>query len=190
MTASKKSFDIEMVENESGSPAVSFTEEELKLEKQLVRKMDVRLLPITAIIYLLCYLDRSNIGNSKILNSDTGDDLMETLGLTTHEYLIALMLFLVAYCVFEPPSNLALKIFSPTRWLGILVFSFGVFCTAIGGAQNVATLSALRFFLGAAEAGVFPGMIYYFSFWYRPEERATRIAAFLCSATLSGAFGG
>jgi hypothetical protein len=57
------------------------------------------------------------IGNSKILNSDTGDDLMETLGLTTHEYLIALMLFLVAYCVFEPPSNLALKIFSPKRLL-------------------------------------------------------------------------
>jgi MFS family permease len=77
-----------------------------------------------------------------------------------------------------------------SRWLGILVFSFGVFCTAIGGTQNVATLSALRFFLGAAEAGVFPGMIYYFSFWYKPEERATRIAAFLCSATLSGAFGG
>lgn len=76
------------------------------------------------------------------------------------------------------------------RWLGFLVFAFGAICTGIGGSQNVATISALRFFLGAAEGGVFPGMIYYFSFWYKPEERAVRIAAFLCSATLAGAFGG
>lgn len=48
----------------------------------------------------------------------------------------------------------------------------------------------MRFFLGAFEAGVFPGMIFYLSFWYKPEERATRIAVFLCSATLAGAFGG
>jgi MFS family permease len=133
---------------------------------------------------------------------------MQTLNLTSHQYIIALMLFLVAYSVFETPSNLALKIFSPkrycslplllesrlidvySRWLGFLIFSFGAFCIGIGVVQNFASISALRFFLGAAEAGVFPGMIYYLSFWYKPEERALRIAAFLCSATLSGAFGG
>ncbi|UPK89512.1 hypothetical protein LCI18_000447 [Fusarium solani-melongenae] len=153
----------------------------------LVRKIDYRLLPITATIYLLCYLDRSNIGNARILNSDTGDDIMQTLSLTSHQYTIALMLFLVAYSLFEAPSNLSLKILSPKRWLGFLVFAFGAFCMGIGGAQNFATVSALRFFLGAAEAGVFPGMIYYLSFWYKPEERAFRIAAFLCSATLAGA---
>ncbi|KAM6536030.1 hypothetical protein FALCPG4_005551 [Fusarium falciforme] len=128
--------------------------------------------------------------NAKILNSDTGDDLMQTLSLTSYQYTIALMLFLVAYSVFEPPSNLALKVFSPRRWLGFLVFAFGAFCTAIGAVHGVAALSALRFLLGAAEAGVFPGMIYYFTFWYKPEERALRIAAFLTSATLAGAFGG
>lgn len=60
----------------------------------------------------------------------------------------------------------------------------------IGGAQNYHTVGALRFFLGAAEAGVFPGMVYYLSFWYKPQERALRIAAFVCSASLAGAFGG
>lgn len=100
------------------------------------------------------------------------------------------MLFLVAYCIFEVPSNLALKTFSPRRWLAFLVIAFGAFCTGIGGTTNAAGVTALRFCLGAAEAGVFPGMIYYFSFWYKPEERASRIAAFLASATLSGAFGG
>jgi MFS family permease len=75
-----------------------------------------------------------------------------------------------------------------SRKLGFLIFSFGAFCMGIGGAQNFTSISALWFFLGAAEAGVFPGMIYYLSFWYKPEERTLRIAAFLCSATLSGAF--
>jgi MFS family permease len=70
------------------------------------------------------------------------------------------------------------------------VFTFGAICAGIGGSKNVAGTTALRFFLGAAEAGVFPGMIFYLSFWYKPEERATRIAGFLCSATLAGAFGG
>lgn len=76
------------------------------------------------------------------------------------------------------------------RWLGFLVVVFGALCAAIAGVQNSRSLTALRFFLGAAEAGVFPGMIFYLSFWYKPEERATRIAGFLCSATLAGAFGG
>ncbi|RSM06216.1 hypothetical protein CEP52_005851 [Fusarium oligoseptatum] len=190
MASPKRSFDVEMVEDRPDPSIYSLSEEELLVEEALVRKIDLRLLPITAIIYLLCYLDRSNIGNARILNSDTGDDIMQTLGLTSHQYIIALMLFLVAYSLFEAPSNLSLKIFSPKRWLGFLVFAFGAFCMGIGGAQNFATVSALRFFLGAAEAGVFPGMIYYLSFWYKPEERAFRIAAFLCSATLAGAFGG
>lgn len=60
-----------------------------------------------------------NLGNARILNSETGDDLMQTLGLTSHQYTIALMLFLVAYSVFETPSNLALKAFSPKRYTAI-----------------------------------------------------------------------
>ncbi|KAH8891607.1 MFS transporter [Thozetella sp. PMI_491] len=156
----------------------------------IIRKIDYRLLPTTATIYLLCYLDRSNIGNAKILNSSTGNDLMTTTGMNNQQYIVALMLFMVAYTIFEAPSNMALKILSPKRWLGFLVFAFGALCIGIGGAHNAETITALRFLLGAAEAGVFPGMIYYFSFWYRPRERASRIAAFLCSATLSGAFGG
>ncbi|EON97548.1 putative mfs transporter protein [Phaeoacremonium minimum UCRPA7] len=194
---------VEMVEN--GKPEATvipeFSQDEINMEKRIVRKIDKRLLPTTAIVYLLCYIDRSNIGtspisfisencNAKILNSATGDDILQTNNITSYQFTVALMLFLVAYSVFEAPSNLALKVFSPRRWLAFLVVAFGTFCAGIGGTTNAAGVTALRFFLGAAEAGVFPGMIYYFSFWYRPEERASRIAAFLCSATLSGAFGG
>ncbi|KAJ5404620.1 MFS transporter [Penicillium cosmopolitanum] len=189
MASRKSSLDIEMIEtNPNHSPTL--TDDELLVEKRLVRKIDLRLLPLASLVYLLCYLDRSNIGNARIFNSNTGDDLMQTLDLTSHQYIIALMVFLVAYSIFETPSNLALKTFSPKRWLGFLIFCYGAFCTGIGVVHNFASISALRFFLGAAEAGVFPGMVYYLSFWYKPEERALRIAAFLCSATLSGAFGG
>ncbi|KAE8378532.1 major facilitator superfamily domain-containing protein [Aspergillus bertholletiae] len=161
----------------------------LKLTR-IVRKVDCRLLPTTAAIYLLCYLDRSNIGNAKILNSSTNDTLLESNNISNYQYTIAMMVFLVAYSVFEAPSNLALKIFQPRRWLGLLVIAFGAFCTGIAFTHNFAELAALRFLLGAAEAGAFPGMIYYFTFWYKPVERASRIAVFMCSATLSGAFGG
>ncbi|CAK7230255.1 hypothetical protein SEUCBS140593_007523 [Sporothrix eucalyptigena] len=181
---------IEQGKIEAVSHAPILTEEEKLMEKRIVRKIDYRLLPITALIYLLCYIDRSNIGNAKILNSNTGDDILQTNHMSTYQYTVALMLFLVAYCIFEAPSNLMIKIASPRRWLGFLVLCFGAFCAGIGGTTNAAGVTALRFFLGAAEAGVFPGMIYYFSFWYRAEERAARIASFMCSATLSGAFGG
>lgn len=140
------------------------------------------------------------------MNEDTGDALMQTNNITDHEYTIGMMLFLVAYSIFEAPSNIALKLVQPHRWLGFLVVAFGAFCTGIGFTHTFSELAVLRFFLGAAEAGVFPGrlllylieismltgegMIFYFTFWYKPSERAIRIAFFMCSATLSGAFGG
>ncbi|OJJ54818.1 hypothetical protein ASPSYDRAFT_61322 [Aspergillus sydowii CBS 593.65] len=164
--------------------------EDAEAEKRLVRRIDRRMLLPTAIIYLLCYLDRSNVGNAKIMNEDTGDALMQTNNITDHEYTIGMMLFLVAYSIFEAPSNIALKLVQPHRWLGFLVVAFGAFCTGIGFTHTFSELAVLRFFLGAAEAGVFPGMIFYFTFWYKPSERAIRIAFFMCSATLSGAFGG
>lgn len=156
----------------------------------MVRKIDIRLLPTTAVIYLLCFLDRSNIGNAKILNLSTGDDMQTTNGMSSYEFTIALMLFLVAYSVFEAPSNLALKVISPNKWIGLLVIAFGSICAGLAGTHSYAGVAALRFFLGAAEAGLFPGLIFYFNLWYKQEERATRIAAFLCSATMAGAFGG
>ncbi|OAL42861.1 MFS transporter [Pyrenochaeta sp. DS3sAY3a] len=161
-----------------------------EMEKRLVRKMDRKLLPLLAVIYLLCYLDRGNIGNAKILNSSTRDDMMTTNHMTNYEFTVALMCFLVAYSIFEIPSNLVLKSMSPSRWISFLVVAFGAICAAIGGTKNFAGVAGLRFVLGAAEAGVFPGLIFYLSFWYKSEERATRIAAFLCSASLAGAFGG
>jgi hypothetical protein len=70
-------------------------------ERALVKKQDIRIIPLCAFVYLLCYLDRSNIGNAKVLNQDVGDDLLTELGMSNLQYIIALMVFLIAYALFE-----------------------------------------------------------------------------------------
>ncbi|KAL2793516.1 major facilitator superfamily domain-containing protein [Aspergillus keveii] len=156
----------------------------------LVWKQDLRIVPLSAVIYLLCYLDRSNIGNAKVLNVDTGDDLLTETGMSNYEYTIALMVFLIAYGIFDIPSNYFLKKLRPSRWIAFLMLSWGATTIGLGGANNYAQVTGIRFLLGVSEAGLFPGLVYYLTFWYRTSERSLRVALILASATLAGAFGG
>ncbi|KAG4029145.1 hypothetical protein MFRU_017g00820 [Monilinia fructicola] len=166
------------------------TDESLANTKALVWKQDLRIVPICAGIYLLCYLDRSNIGNAKTLNYSTRDDLLSDTHMTGFQYIIALMVFLIAYAIFEVPSNYFLKRLSPSKWISFLMFSWGVMTIGLGFTHNFAGVTAVRFFLGMFEAGLFPGLVYYLTFWYRTSERSIRVAFILASATLAGAFGG
>ncbi|KAJ3542188.1 hypothetical protein NM688_g5997 [Phlebia brevispora] len=159
-------------------------------ERQLVRRIDVRLVPASMFIYLLCFLDRSNIGNAKLLNNDTGDSLLQSVHISDQQYLVALMIFIVAYTIFETPSNYLLKKFAPSRWIPILMLGWGLMTMVLGAVNNFAALVVVRFLLGAFEAGLFPGIIYCLTFWYKPDERALRAAFILACATLGGAFGG
>ncbi|KAJ7590232.1 MFS general substrate transporter [Mycena floridula] len=159
-------------------------------EKRLVRRLDKRIIPSSMFIYLLCFLDRSNIGNAKILNKDKGDSLQQTAHLTDQQYTTALMVFLVAYFLFETPSNYLLKKFRPSRWIALLMFVWGTLTMCLGAANSFGSLTATRFLLGTFEAGLFPGLVTFLTFWYKPEERGVRIALILACATLAGAFGG
>ncbi|KAF2640761.1 MFS transporter [Massarina eburnea CBS 473.64] len=158
--------------------------------RKLIWKQDLRIIPLTAGIYLLCFLDRSNIGNAKTLNSEAGESLLQQAHMTNYEFTISLMVFLVAYAVFEVPSNYFLKRCKPSRWIAFLMFAWGACTIGLGGAKNYATVTAVRFLLGMFEAGLFPGLVFYLTFWYRTEERSMRVAIILASATLAGAFGG
>ncbi|CAE7218055.1 unnamed protein product [Rhizoctonia solani] len=178
------------VETHANSPPSYNTIRSKNDERRLVRKIDLRILPAAIIIYLLSFLDRSNIGNARLLNDTTGHSLVKTLNLTNQQFVIALQTFLVAYTVFETPSNYLLKTFRPSRWIAFLMLLWGSMTMALGGVKSFAGLTAVRFFLGVAEAGLFPGLVYLFTFWYRPEERSLRIALVWASATLAGAFGG
>lgn len=124
------------------------------------------------------------------MNTTTHNDLMTETGLSDYQYTISLMLFLIAYGAFEAPSNMLLKQLRPSRWIAFLMVAWGALTISLGASTNPATLMALRFLLGVFEAGLFPGLVYYLTFWYRADERSMRVAWILASATLAGAFGG
>ncbi|PFH62794.1 hypothetical protein XA68_11806 [Ophiocordyceps unilateralis] len=143
-------------------------------EKRLVRKQDARILPLSAAIYFLCFLDRANMGNARILNSTTHDDMPSTTGMSYSQFDIALMVFFFSYALFEVPSNMLLKKLRPSRWLAFLMFGWGAMTISLGGARTFTSVSALRFLLGVFEAGLFPGLVFYLTFWYRHDERSVR----------------
>lgn len=96
----------------------------------------------------------------------------------------------MGYILFEVPWNLVLRKVSPKIWLPTITLVWGVIATLFGVTQNLAGFFVARFFLGVAEGGLFPGVVFYLSCWYRRQERQYRIALFFSGASLAGAFGG
>jgi MFS family permease len=130
-------------------------------KKRLTRKIDMHLMPLCAFIYLLNYLDRSNIGNGKILNQETGDSFLQKTHMTTADYSLVLTIFGIAYSVFDVPSNFIMKRYvKPSHWLGFLMLCWGVLTLAFGFVKNLGTVIGLRFLIGVVEAGIFPGNDY------------------------------
>ena len=154
-------------------------------EKALLRKIDRTLLPAVSVLYLLSFLDRSNVANARIegLTTDLGN-------MTGDQYLTGLTLYFVGYVLFEIPCNIMLKRTSPRLWLPTLTLAWGVVSTLQGVVQNRQGFYAVRFFLGATESGLFPGVVFYLSMWYRRNEQQYRVALFFSAASLAGAFGG
>ncbi|KAF3034338.1 hypothetical protein E8E12_006148 [Didymella heteroderae] len=153
-------------------------------EKKLVRKLDLHLIPIVMLAYLLSFLDRVNIGNSRLYGME------KDLGLVGNQYQIAVSILFVTYITFEVPSNLVLKKFTPSRWIAFITFSWGIVATLTGLVQSYSGLLACRVLLGALEAGLFPGMSLYLTFWYTKNELALRVGYLFVSAAIAGALGG
>ena len=153
-------------------------------DKKLMRKVDWRTIPWLSVLYLLAFLDRANVGNAKI------EGLLAGVHMTDAQYSLGLTLFFVSYAVFEVPSNLMLRRLSPRIWLSTLTVLFGINATLLGVSFNPGSFIAARFTLGIFEAGLFPGVNYYLSTWYKRREFGLRAALFFSAATASGAFGG
>ncbi|KAI9029462.1 major facilitator superfamily domain-containing protein, partial [Hyaloraphidium curvatum] len=157
-------------------------------ESALVRRLDLRIIPWIGLCYLFAYLDRSNIGNAVIAEGD----MLGSLGIApgSPEYSLALSIFFVGYLLFEIPSNILLKWATPSKWIARIMVTWGIVAACTAAVTNAAGLIAVRFFLGVAEAGFFPGVIYFFAFWYRQDEQARRISWFFGAVSLAGAFSG
>ncbi|KAF8269774.1 MFS general substrate transporter [Lactarius quietus] len=153
-------------------------------ERKLVRKIDLYLIPWLSLLYLLSFLDRTSIGNAKLYG------LEKSLHLTDKQYLLALTIFFFSYASFEVPSNIFLKRLRPSLWLSGLMLLWGIMMTVQGLVHNYGGLFAMRWMLGMTEAGLFPGVAYYLSCWYKRSEYGLRTAIFFSAASVSGAFGG
>ncbi|EGX88215.1 vitamin H transporter, putative [Cordyceps militaris CM01] len=162
----------------------ALTPEELEQEKKLVRKIDLYILPCMWFMYLLSYMDRTNIGNAKIAGMD------KDLNLDSNKYSIALTAFFVSYVVFEVPSNMILTRTRPSRYLATIMFLWGAVTIGMAFTPSYGALVAFRFVMGLLESGFAPGMLMILSSWYRKEEQSRRFAVFISAAILSGCFGG
>ncbi|KAH8878964.1 MFS general substrate transporter [Thozetella sp. PMI_491] len=175
-------YDLTVLSPDDAAFLMSFPEE---ARKRVIRKIDLRLIPLLTLLYLVSFIDRSNIGNAKIEGLDTD------LQLDGVKYNIALSIFFIPYVLCEIPSNYYLaKAKRPSWFLGTMIVIWGIIMTLSGVVQNFGGLVATRIFLGFAESGFFPGAVYLTSQWYLPHETQTRVAIFYCSSAGAGAFSG
>ncbi|GAA6062885.1 hypothetical protein JCM10212_002107 [Sporobolomyces blumeae] len=161
------------------------------MERRIVRKFDIRIMPWICLSYLLNYLDRTNLGNARTLNSERPEEsLVGTLDLKGMRYSIVVAIFFIPYVLLEFPSNIALKYFTPSKWISRIMISWGIVTICTAAVSSYTGLLICRVFLAACEAGFFPGVIMYLCFFYKPNERATRMSIFSASVAVAGAFGG
>ncbi|KAK2050127.1 major facilitator superfamily transporter [Colletotrichum somersetense] len=153
-------------------------------ERQLVKKIDLFLMPILWIMYILNYVDRTNIGNAKIAG------MQKDLGLTDDGYAWVLSIFFFGYLICEVPSNMILSRSRPSVFLPGIMLVWGALSALMSISKSYGALLGFRFVLGCVEAGFFPGVLYLLSCWYTRAELGKRFAIFYTAAVLSGAFGG
>ncbi len=148
-----------------------------------MRRVSLRLLPFLFTLYIVNYLDRSNVALAALtMNRD--------LRFSATVYGFGASVFFVGYCLFDVPSNLILARVGARRWIGRIMISWGVIATAMMFVRTPIQFYVLRFILGAAEAGFLPGIMYYLGGWFPAAHRARAVARFMMAVPLSFAVGG
>jgi len=155
-----------------------------ELDKKITRQLDKHLMPWLFGMWLLAFIDRSNIGNARIAG------LSDDLKLDANKFNIALAVFYISYICYDIPSNLIIKKFRAGFYLPTLLIVWGIISLCTGFVTTYGGLLAARFFLGLAEGGLLGGMIIYLAMFYRRHQLLYRITLFYCGTPLSGAFGG
>ncbi len=146
-------------------------------------KVRRRLLPFLFTLYIVAYLDRINVGFAAL-------QMNREIGLSQAAFGFGAGIFFLGYFIFEIPSNLILRRVGARRWIARIMVSWGVTASAMMFVRGASSFHALRFMLGLAEAGFFPGIIYYLTFWFPQRERARAIALFMTATALAGVIAG
>jgi ACS family tartrate transporter-like MFS transporter len=156
---------------------------EARLADAALSKARRRLIPFLFVLYLVAYLDRINVGFASL-------QMNRELGLTESVFGLGAGLFFLGYSIFEVPSNLILERVGARRWIARIMISWGAVAMAMIAVRGAASFFALRFVLGLAEAGFFPGVILYLTFWFPPREQARAVALFMTATALAGVIAG
>ena len=152
-------------------------------EARVYAKVTWRLIPFLFIIYVVDYLDRVNISYAKL-------QMMDDLKWTETIYGLASGAFFLGYCFFEVPSNLALYKIGAKRWIALITITWGIFSAGMMFVRSPEWICVMRLLLGAAEAGYFPGIIFYLTYWYPRSRRGRTLALFMTAMAVSGLVGG
>ncbi|KAL3469735.1 major facilitator superfamily domain-containing protein [Aspergillus californicus] len=154
------------------------------VERRVVWKCDLHVVPVLMVLYLLAFLDRINIGNARL------QGLEADLGMSGNDYNIALFIFFIPYILCEIPCNLIMKKLAPSTWLSSIMVCWGIITICQGFVQNKGGLMACRFLIGVFEAGFLPGCVYLISMYYKRYELQWRLTLFFTASILAGAVSG
>jgi len=151
-------------------------------EAKTIRKVQIRLIPFLFVLYVVAMIDRINIGFAGLtMNKD--------LGLNSQQYSIAAGIFFIGYFLFEVPSNLILHKIGARVWIARILLSWGLVASLTGLVQCVHQLYIARVLLGFAEAGYYPGIVLYMTYWFRQREQARVLSLFLTGFAVNGIVG-
>ncbi len=170
-----KTDQTEGIVGDAASRANSF-------ESRTIRKLQVRVLPFLFLLYVIAFVDRINIGFAALT-------MNKELGITSQQYGFAFGIFFFGYLLFEVPSNLLLHRIGARVWIARILLSWGLVASLTGLVQTAQQLYVARFLLGLAEAGYFPGIILYLTYWFRQREQARTIALFLTGYPITSILG-
>ncbi|KAL0260729.1 hypothetical protein SLS55_004419 [Diplodia seriata] len=154
-----------------------------KIERRILRKLDFQVVPLLCILFLISFIDRSNVANAKIQGME------EDLNLHGNQYNIAVWIFTLAYVVFGVPANLVFKKFGP-KTLSLMMLCWGITVIGQGVTRSAGGLIACRFLEGIMEAGFVPGCAYLIGSYYKKDEFLRRYTWFFSAAIAAGAFNG
>ena len=152
-------------------------------ESALLSKLTRRLVPFLFLLYIVAYLDRINVSFAKL-------QLSEQLHFSDSVFGLAFGMFFAGYLLFQVPSNLILRNIGARRWIALLMVVWGIISASMMLISTPRSFYVLRFLLGLAEAGFFPGMIFYLRSWFPAAARARAVALFATAGPLSGVLGG
>lgn len=148
-----------------------------------MRKAAMRLLPFLFLLYVIAYLDRVNVGFAKL-------DMNKLSWFSETIYGLGAGIFFIGYFLFEVPSNLILEKVGARKWIARIMFTWGLISMAMCLVRDPASFYFLRFLLGIAEAGFFPGVLLYLTYWFTQQERARVVALFMTANAVAFIFGG